>query len=722
MIFNAKIEKIIKVKDNWAAVVLSDIPSELKKEVGGSTISAAGKITNPVCGTVVIIDGKIVDHPRFGKQIKVSSCELDQNDPSSMIRFLSSEFIKGCGPVLAEMIVKKFGKATNDIILKEPERLMEVDKIGKKKSKQIHDSFVDSQYFFSIMEFFHGEITPHKCRLIKKTYGDKFLKVLSEDPYRLILDIRGFGFFTVDKLAIASGISPDNPKRVKAGIIHTLEEMADMNGHCFMLIEELASNVKFLLKSDHIKDEVIAEQIKLLQDDGYVFCKAAGNTIRVYLKDLYTSEMYIASMISSMKNNISPTPYNSAVVDSAIENIECSSDIHFEYLQKEAVHRSLKNHISIITGGPGTGKSTIVNAICKAAERLDMEIYLLAPTGRASRRLAETTGLQSSTIHMFNITSRNSNHNTEPTSDFKKLYVIDETSMVDVYLIKSFMSTVSSNSIVIFVGDIDQLPPIGPGNFFKDLVTSKKIPYTKLNFSHRFSGLIAQNATCVNRCSHHLEQGEDFVIFKSDDKLVRQQQILKQYYMTLEKNGYDYKKVQIIVPMRQRGETCTNVLNEIIRERVNPRKKGDRVFGAKEFRINDRVMQTSNNRNLKVSNGDCGVVKSIDVVEKVMLVEMDVGGIVTYDTDAADDLCIAYAITVHKSQGSEYETVIFSYGTSDYLMLRKKLMYTAMTRAKKKLILIHDPKALHLAVNNIEEDIRNTSLIEFIDYFDSIPK
>lgn len=711
MILKAKVNKVFSSKENWAAIELSDLPIEVTDKIKKQNIVAAGIINNPVVGTSLIMEGKFVSHKKYGDQFKVTSSKMDETDSMSMISFLSSSFIKGCGEKTASSIVEKFGEKTNDIIQNDYQRLTEIDKIGPKKAQQIHDSFVSYQRYYTIMKLFNGAITPKKVKAIVDVYKDDSEKVIKEDPYRLICDIRGFGFLTVDKLALSSGIPLNSPDRVKAAIVYTLDQMADKFGHCYVHVDELGDTVKDLLKNTEIKDDVIAEQIKVLYTENYVYCKADKTSIRVYLKDLHNAEVTLASKISDLKNNYTKTGYKNMIVEENLNLVEIEKNIILEPLQREAVHRSLKNHISIITGGPGTGKSTIVYAITQAAKVLGKEIVLLAPTGRAARRLHEATKIEATTICLFN-------YRWAYKREHDYVFIIDESSMIDIETANTLFKKIPPDSIVILVGDTDQLPPIGSGNFFKDLVKSRIIPYTRLNISHRFSGMIAQNAATINRGKTNLRQGDDFKIINSSDKEERQNLILKNYYQALRENGNDFKKVQIIVPMRQRGETASNVLNEIIREKINPIKAGQKTFGPKKLRINDRVMQVKNNYSLDVSNGDCGVVEGFD--DDKIIVNMDVGGIKVYDKDSAEDLVIAYAITVHKSQGSEYDTVICSYGTSDFVMLKKKLIYTAITRARKKMILIHEPKALHLAVNNIYEEIRNTSLVEMIEYFDGL--
>lgn len=717
-----KIEKVFYNKDNWASVLVTGFPEEEIVKAGfpksKTAISTTGMISSPVEGTVMIFTGCWYNDKKYGLQFKVSKSELDGDDYSNIISYLSSDFVKGCGSILAKSIVEEFGKDTFDIILNYPERLIEADGIGKIKAKTIHESFVESQAFLKIFQAFNGNISTGKCQKILKRYGTmaKVDEVIKKNPYQLIYDIRGFGFATVDKLALATGIAANDPRRVKAAIVFSLEEVTNI-GHCFLDSDELGTYVRDVISKNksvsfEVEDSVIAEQIVDLQKEGYLVCEKHGLSIRVYHKDLYNSEVDLAKKICALKSSRTAAfRFNEAIVDDTIYSVELDEGIEFESLQREAVKRSLRNNISIITGGPGTGKSTIVKAISLTANKLGLDLIQVAPTGRASRRLAAATGYEASTIAKFN-----ASHSLSKLPEYNNtVFVVDEASMIDIETASELFSHIDESCIVVLVGDIDQLPPIGPGNFFRELVSSRIVPCTRLQTTHRFSGGIALNANKINRGDGGLVETEDFVLFKSKDKDERQKLILNEYYKALREAKGDYRKVQIIVPKRVNSETGATKLNEIIREKLNPIKRGDKTFGNNKFRLNDRVMQTKNNEHLGVANGDCGVV--VKIGEDKMEVLMDVGGRIEYSKEESERLVIAYAITVHKSQGSEYMTVISSYGTGDYILLQRNLLYTAVTRAKKKMIMIYDPQAVYMAVNNIKPIIRNTSLIEKINKF-----
>lgn len=717
MEIEGRIERIFCIKDNWASVLLTDVPEQTLLAAGfpisKKVIQACGNIIKPVVGTVMNFTGDWKRDSKWGIQFKVDYCSLNKTDYDTILSYLSSDFIEGVGEKTAKKIVDKFDTKTFEIIEKDHMRLTEISGISPAKANVIHLNYMDTKVFIDIMELFHGDISKNKVTKIYEMYKNDSVNVIKNNPYQLIYDIRGFGFLTVDKLALSTGIKLDDPRRVKASIVYTLDQIAQNNGHCYINVEDLAANIQSLIKNMQVDDNVIADQIVELQKDGYLYCEPVQYTTRIYLKDLYNTENQLAKKISNMKKEGTSLFYDKDRIMGAINNIEATDNIVFENLQIDAVLRSLKNHISIITGGPGTGKSTIINALVKAATILGLDVVLVAPTGRASRRLHEATGRDALTISKFNFIYNNSK-----ALSGNYLFVVDEASMVDVEMANNFFKHIKTTDIAVLVGDTDQLPSIGPGNFFRDLVKSRIVPLTKLQITHRFSGCIAKNAAAINNGNCKLTEGNDFKVINVSDSKKRQEIVLQEYYKELAAVKGDYRKIQIIVPMRQKGDTSANVLNDIIREKVNPASSHSLKFSKKGFRVGDRVMQIKNNQKLEVANGDCGIVTR--VTADYMEVMMDVGGIKQYDTETSDELVIAYAITVHKSQGSEYMVVISAYGSSDYMMLQRNLLYTAVTRAKKKMIMIADNKSIWRAVNNIQPIVRNTSLIERIQHFDSL--
>ncbi|WP_024859199.1 SF1B family DNA helicase RecD2 [Ruminococcus albus] len=725
MIIKGKIDKIFAVRGDWASILVSGLPKEELKNAGfalsKNQIMFVGNIPNPVEECEMEFNGDWVNHPKYGMQFKVTASNLLLNDKSSLFKYLTSGFVEGCGKKIAEAIIEKFGDNAIDVISNDFEKLTEIPKIGKAKAKKIHDSYINTCGMMHIMNLFKGQITQKKCVKIHETYGDKAEKIIQDNPYQLICDIRGFGFKTVDELAVSSGIALNDPRRVKAAIIHTLDTISNDQGHCFIMLDELGDNIRSLIDNIDVPDKVIIKEIKSLYEEEKIILEKDGDFVRVYLKELYDAENDLARKISIMKKYRNRA-YREDIVDDTIELItsrETNPDFEFEPLQVEAVKTSLRNHFSIITGGPGTGKTTIINAVAKAALAMKFGVILLAPTGRASRKLAESTGLEAYTIAKYTF-SKGAIVGDEINNKPNRLFIVDETSMIDVENAAKLFYLIKKTDTVVLVGDIDQLPSIGAGNFFRDLVSSGLVPMVKLTFTHRFKGSIAENARSINRGSSKFKEDDEFEIIKEKDPIRRQELVLAKYYEELKNAGGNYKRVQIIVPMRQRGDTCTNTLNKIIRDKVNPLRLKQQVFGPGQFRVGDRVMQTSNDSELGVANGDCGIVYAIDNDNASMDVMMDVGGRKTYNKLQSTNLTIAYAITVHKSQGSEYMTVISAYGNADYVMLQRNLLYTAVTRAKNKMILIADPQALYRAVNNIEPIIRNTSINEKIAKYDGI--
>ncbi|MCR5480473.1 MAG: ATP-dependent RecD-like DNA helicase [Ruminococcus sp.] len=706
--FKGKMKKVFFQSDTWCSCLVNGEDDELYRLTGKGDIVVTGNFS-PVEGAVATFTGETKNNPKYGMQFQAQSVEYDEKDEITIVKFMQT-FIKGCGKNTAETIFKNFGDKSLEIIGGDNyEKLTDIKGISKKKAKKFHDSYADATGFIEVFKIFNGQISSNKANRIIDKYGKKSIEIIKDNPYQLIYDLRGFGFKTVDKLALASGITESDPRRVKAAIIFTLETVSQNNGHCYLPVEEIKSNVEAVIKDISIEDDVLVEQIVELQKIEYIHCEEVDDTVRVYLKELYDAEVYLANAINDLRSGFN-TKYDEKVIEHCINKMEMSEGYELEPLQKEAVKTSLKNKIALLTGGPGTGKTTVIRAIVDSAVELKMNVTLLAPTGRASRKLAQSCKMEANTICKYNYLNRTVIGEKKVFSN--TLFVVDETSMVDLETAQELFTHIGKNSCIVLVGDIDQLPSIGAGNFYRDLIKSRKVATTKLQLTHRFGGCIAKNADAVNKGRFHFETGPDFKEYSVTDPIQRQKMVIDLYLMCLEKLKGDMTKIQIIVPMRQRGECSSNTLNEILRGKLNPYKAGEKSFGSKLFRKNDRVMQTKNNPNLKVANGDCGIVVDFDDEDGVMIVHMDEGFDVRYDENDATDLVIAYAITVHKSQGSEYPVVISAYGQGDYMMLQRNLLYTAITRCKNKFLLVCDKRAIYRAVNNIQPIIRNTSLIE----------
>ena len=712
MTITGTVQQIVANKIGWAAVILKDVPQKVLIENGvfTDTLPAAGVILDPVVGAKLQLTGDFTVHPKFGKQFKVSFCVIDTQSEESILAYLSSGFIKGVGNALAQRIVDKFKDKTLDIIESDYPRLVEVKGISTKKARDIYEAHQKSSVYRKLIEKFNGLATQSKILKIYEKYRDNSITVIEDNPYQLLYDIDGFGFKTVDALAQKAGIQKDDPRRIQGCIAYILDEMAQKSGHCFLNIDDLLSNVLSYIESDSVSNEILTDAVVKLVSEKKLIVEGEN----LYLRKYWYAEKELTQRINALLVSSMSTIYDEKIVQEIVEGMKWQTNpVNIEGKQLEAIQTSLNNHLSIITGGPGTGKTTIIKALVKIAKKRHYLIKLLAPTGRAACRLAEATGMEATTIHSLIKIKEQDEIKSVPCK--RTLFVVDEASMVDILVAKELMNLTDSSCCVVLVGDIDQLPPIGAGNFFRDLALLKCIPTTKLSLSHRFGGVIATNAHLINSGSARLKENADFEIIRAETPEERQTALLESYFRNLRELGGDFKDIQIIVPQRQKGPCCANQLNKLIREKVNPLKAGGSQFGPERFRVGDRVMVTANNNALHIANGDCGVVTEIDNETAKITLMMDADDrIISLSDLSAEALVLAYAITVHKSQGSEYKRVISAYGMNDYIMLQRNLLYTAVTRAKERCVLITDSRAIYVAVSNIKPCIRNTALAEKI--------
>lgn len=675
-------------------------------------------LSNAVEGITVKLEGTIIQDPKYGMQFVADSAKICTEDVNSLLMFLSSGFVKGVGPATAKLIIDKFGKSSKFVIEHDWEKLTTIPGIGKSKAETIHEGFKEAGQFEELVAFFSGLATVNQIQKIMECYGKDSIKKLKENPYCVIYDIDGFGFKKADALAKKTGMKNNDPRRISAAIVFALKEISN-DGHCYCHIDSIDEIVRNLVDDINVEADVIADELSKLIKKGVI---SFIENQYVYLTALLEAEKKVAGFISKLLKEPSKE-YNKIAIDNALSNIEAKLGFELEQKQKNAVYESMKNRFSVITGGPGTGKTTIINALIRSFvnETGNKDcVFLAAPTGRASRRMTESTGYKAETIHKMVASLRMSvkKDGVKTMFESKKSYIfiIDEASMIDItvahlffYMLNAHIDTMKDCQVVL-IGDIDQLPPIGPGNFFRDLVTSPVIPTSKLELSHRFKGAIAQNANHVNRgyATKAFEYDDSFRFYHAEKEKTTDY-VVKAYQAALNKYKYEPKDVQIIVPMKTRSATAANELNEIIRDIVNP-KDGGKVFsigtGKKSFRLGDRVMQTVNNRTMDVYNGDCGTVTNVE--DNLLAVLFDDGRLVEYTSLTAADLVLAYAITIHKSQGSEYKMVITCFTMEHFVMLQRNLIYTAFTRAKEKMYVIGEEKAIAMAVGNVKSSARNT--------------
>lgn len=701
------IEKIIFFNPSSGYTVLKVKDENLKRSV-----VIVGHFPSLTPGEIITVDGKWVKSEKWGEQFKAENYQiLTPSSLSGVRKFLSSGLIKGIGPELAKRIVEKFGEQTLEIISKEPERLIEVEGIGEKKIDSIIESWKEhKEKSHIIIKLQELGLTVKMAMKIYNEYGNNSLQIIKENPYQLADDLFGVGFKIADRIALSSGIDPKSPLRVKAFVLYLMEKDIE-DGHIFSFLENIVSRVS---KELGIEDmEIVKFLVEELISEGKIIkTKTEGKEI-LYLPFFFRAENEIAKNLLEVLK----FPKAQFIVDikQYIEESEKEMGIIFAPKQKEAIESSLKEKIMILTGGPGTGKTTIIRAILTIYRKLGRKVLLCAPTGRAAKRLSETSGEEAKTIHRLleykpgeNIFLKNE-HNPLKAD----LIIVDEFSMVDIPLMFHFMKAIPPWTSLLFVGDKDQLPSVGPGNILKDLINSGVIRVVELEDIFRQS---RESMIVVN--SHRIRKGmfpylfkerKDFIFISEENEEKAFERIVDLITREIpERFGLNpmSSDIQVIAPL-YKGIAGVDNFNRILQERLNP--KGENFPGI-PFKIGDKVMQIKNNYEKDVFNGDIGRVLNID--EKGVTVFFDRE--VIYDREELDELTLAYAISVHKSQGSEYEACVMPVLTQHYIMLQRNLLYTALTRAKKLAILVGSKKALAIAIKNNKPYKRNTRLASIL--------
>ena len=702
MNIRARIDHVYFTGNNWASIRVT--------APDGTVYKAAGVIDSPVEGYEIDITGEMTVHEKYGTQIKVTHSKvITNNSRKGLINYLST-FVHGVGPAIAEKIVDRFGIDTYSILENDPQRLTVIPGITEQRAKKIYESHMKNRVFADLTEYLGEDATATQIQKIYDKYGKKSLETVKHNPYVLIHDIEGIGFCIADRLALSSGVSRDDPRRVGAAVIHLLRKISD-DGHCFCRVENLESMMQKLFKEDDvpldslgmvISEEIKAGRLRLVDED------------KLYRQEIYEAEMLSAELITKMAKKppqVSATP---AMIQRTIREMECETGYTLTERQKDAIGVPMRNRLSIITGGPGSGKSTIILGMIKAWRKaidpmnlgvdLDKHIFLCAPTGKAARRMAMLTGLKAKTVHQLVYHTWDDLENA--------LVILDEASMLNLTLATSLLKAVQRNCTLVLIGDADQLDPIGPGNVFKDLIRTPIVPTVVLDVSHRQKGCIEKNARRINNgqgfSSLELDSTFRYIEALKEDA---QEKMLDTYYECVRRFGV--KDVVCVVPKCVKGQTASNILNPLIREHINPNAPGKSVPGC-FFRIDDRVMYLENRADKDIYNGDCGSVVDLDPVTKNVTIEFDDGRVVTLTPAEATELTLAYAMTVHKGQGSEFRAVVVSQCWEDYMMLNRALLYTAVTRAKEYVAIVGEIKAINSAVRNNNTKNRNTRLCSLL--------
>lgn len=712
-------------------------------------------------GELLSVEGEWETDPKYGRQLHVTS--FVQRLPASkegMMRYLSSGLIKGIGPKKAKLIVDHFGDQTLAIIEQQPERLSEVKGISAKDRDQIITAWAEQSEIKELHLFLQShEVSINLATRIYKQYGKESIKVIRENPYQLASDVQGIGFITADEIAVKLGLPPDSIPRLATGLKYVLAQSANDDGHCFLLEKDLLSRAATMLRTPY---EVLPPAMEQLRSDRDVFIEPPlppqnrhfehngqngshpqpqdddmppvdwseledeedALQSRVYFGPFWHAEQGSARLlrILMLAQNALP-PVSQQLWDTVFERLKQNRNMHLTERQREAVQMAYSKKVSILTGGPGTGKSTSIRALLMLLRNRKVDFALAAPTGRAAKRLAEATGVQAKTLHRLLEYAPHDNtyqRNEENPLPYQ-FVIVDEFSMVDILLFYHLLKALPKDAHLLLVGDADQLPSVGPGNVLRDLLRCETIPTVRLTelFRQAQQSKIIVNAHRINAGqmpSLKSEATSDFFFVTEDDPFKAQRLLLDLVQRRLPAR---YKlnpltDIQVLAPM-YKGPLGVTILNEELQARLNPASQAQVEWGGRTIRAGDKVMQVRNNYDKGVFNGDVGWVRGINRDDSYLNVEfLEEAGpmLVKYEFHELDELMLAYAVTVHKSQGSEYPAIVVPLTTSHAMLLQRNLLYTAITRAKRLCVLVGQPRALEIAVRNDRVAQRNTALAE----------
>jgi exodeoxyribonuclease V alpha subunit len=684
-------------------------------------VAVVGNLLAPTPGEILKMQGEWTSHPKYGEQFRVVHYKsLVPASVYGMEKYLGSGLIKGIGPVMAKRIVKTFGKETLDVIEQEIQKLAEVEGIGKKRVEMVRKAWADQKEIRQVMLFLqsHGVSSGYATKIFK-TYGNEAIEVVQENPYRLATDIFGIGFLTADRIAKKLGFAKDSELRAEAGILYVLHQLAD-DGHVYYPLEPLLIKCQEILEVDQ---DVLLRALDTLRANQKIVCEELkekgepkGGRQAVYLAKFYLSETNIAARLKTLIT--APKSIRPINPDKAIAWVQKQLDITLAAKQVEAVKCALTNKVVVITGGPGTGKTTIINAILKIFAKAGVKFMLAAPTGRAAKRMSEATGHEAKTIHRlleYSIQKGGFQKN-DQTPLRCDLLVVDEASMIDTILMHHLLKAVPPSATFILVGDVNQLPSVGAGAVLQDIITSRAVPVMELNeiFRQARESLIIVNA-------HKINQGLMPTFNPSGRKLadfyfIEQEEPEKVLGIILElvkeripsRFGFDpIDDIQVLTPMHK-GLVGAGNLNLELQQALNP-GPDSLTRGGRNFRLQDKVMQIQNNYEKEVFNGDLGRIVRIDTESQEVIIDFD-GRKVPYDHADLDEVILAYAISIHKSQGSEYPAVVIPILTQHYILLQRNLIYTAVTRGRKLVVIVGTRRALAMGIKNDKTKRRYTFL------------
>ncbi len=667
-------------------------------------VTVVGAMPEVHVGAVLSLTGEWKMDAKYGRQFSITTFE--ETLPATVYgieKYLGSGLVKGIGPKFAGRIVKEFGADTLNVIEEDPDSLIRVPGIGKVRVERIKKSWIEQKEIKNIMLFLqsHNVSTTHATK-IWKTYGNESIKVVQENPYRLADDIWGIGFKTADTIAEKMGFDKEKFARLRSGLLYTLNKLSE-EGHCYGTREQLIKTGTELLDVDESLLSMTLDEMIRTED-----VKVEDETA-IYLPPFYYSEIGTARRL----REIYVAPRTISVELEGLEQ-RISTGLSYDPVQLEAIKTAAQSKILVLTGGPGTGKTTTTLGIIKAFQTAGASILLAAPTGRAAKRLSEATGLEAKTIHrLLEVKPPEGYQRNEENRLEGDVLIVDECSMIDIMLMYALLRAMPDTMTLILVGDVDQLPSVGAGNVLRDVIESGVFPVVRLTkiFRQAASSRIITNAHRINRgLMPDISNGKNTDFFFIE---IEEPELAAQEIVTLVKDrlprAYKTRDIQVLTPM-QRGVVGAANLNQVLQQAVNPDSHGIRRGGV-EYRLHDKVMQIRNNYDKEVFNGDIGTVISVNLEDRELVIRFDDREI-AYDATELDEVVLAYATTIHKSQGSEYPIVVMPVLMTHFVMLQRNLVYTGVTRAKKILVIVGTKKALAMAVRNVTVNKRNTMLAE----------